>query len=97
MPVYGTIASQFNDPGTNTLYSEVINKFNEREIGDFNSSFEITDEMSEKIFVIPSNRTRYLSEISENNRAYDKWVLEQKEIAQKLYNINSSLEILEIS
>ena len=95
MPVYGTIASQFNDPGTNTLYSEVINKFNEREIGDFNSSFEITDEMSEKIFVIPSNRTRYLSEISENNRAYDKWVLEQKEIAQKLYNINSSLEILE--
>ena len=95
MPVYGTIASQFNDPGTNTLYSEVINKFNEREIGDFNSSFEITDEMSEKIFVIPSNRTRYLSEISENNRAYDKWVLEQKEIAQKLYNINSSVEILE--
>ena len=95
MPVYGTIASQFNDPGTNTLYSEVINKFNEREIGDFNSSFEITDEMSEKIFVIPSNRIRYLSEISENNRAYDKWVLEQKEIAQKLYNINSSLEILE--
>ena len=95
MPVYGTIASQFNDPGTNTLYAEVINKFNEREIGDFNSSFEITDEMSEKIFVIPSNRTRYLSEISENNRAYDKWVLEQKEIAQKLYNLNSSLEILE--
>ena len=95
MPVYGTIASQFNDPGTNTLYAEVINNFNEREIGDFNSSFEITDEMSEKIFVIPSNRTRYLSEISENNRAYDKWVLEQKEIAQKLYNINSSLEILE--
>ena len=95
MPVYGTIASQFNDPGTNTLYAEVINKFNEREIGDFNSSFEITDEMSEKIFVIPSNRTRYLSEISENNRAYDKWVLEQKEIAQKLYNLISSLEILE--
>ncbi len=95
MPVYGTIASQFNDPGTNTLYAEVINKFNEREIGNFNSSFEITDEMSEKIFVIPSNRTRYLSEISENNRAYDKWVLEQKEIAQKLYNLNSSLEILE--
>ena len=95
MPVYGTIASQFNDPGTNTLYAEVINKFNEREIGDFNSSFEITDEMSEKIFVIPSNRTRYLSEISENNRAYDKWVLEQKEIAQKLYNLNSSLEIIE--
>ena len=94
MPVYGTIASQFNDPGTNTLYVEVIKKFNEKNIGNFDSSFQITDEMSEKIYVIPSNRTRYLSEISENNRTYDKWVNEQKEIAQKLYNINSTLEIL---
>ena len=94
MPVYGTIASQFNDPGTNTLYVEVIKKFNEKKIGNFDSSFKITDEMSEKIYVIPSNRTRYLSEISENNRTYDKWVNEQKEIAQKLYNINSTLEIL---
>ena len=94
MPVYGTIASQFNDPGTNTLYVEVIKKFNENKIGDFDSSFQITDEMSEKIYVIPSNRTRYLSEISENNRSYDKWVNEQKEIAQKLYNINSTIEIL---
>ena len=94
MPVYGTIASQFNDPGTNTLYVEVIKKFNEKNVGNFDSSFQITDEMSEKIYVIPSNRTRYLSEISENNRSYDKWVNEQKEIAQKLYNINSTLEIL---
>ena len=94
MPVYGTIASQFNDPGTNTLYVEVIKKFNDKKIRDFDSSFQITDEMSEKIYVIPSNRTRYLSEISENNRSYDKWVNEQKEIAQKLYNINSTLEIL---
>jgi methylmalonyl-CoA mutase len=94
MPVYGTIASQFNDPGTNTLYTEVMRKFKERNIGNFNSSFEITDEMSEKIFVIPSKRIRYLSEIAENNRAYDKWVLEQKKIAQNLYSINNSLNLL---
>ena len=97
MPVYGTIASQFNDPGTNTLYTEVMRKFKERNIGNFNSSFEITDEMSEKIFVIPSKRIRYLSEIAENNRAYDKWVLEQKDIAQKLYSINTSLNLLDNS
>ena len=94
MPVYGTIASQFNDPGTNTLYTEVMRKFKERNIGNFNSSFKITDEMSEKIFVIPSKRIRYLSEIAENNRAYDKWVLEQKNIAQNLYSINNSLNLL---
>jgi methylmalonyl-CoA mutase len=47
-----------------------------------------------KIFVIPPNRIRYLAEISENNRAYDKWVKEQKEIAQKLYALQKSLSIL---
>jgi len=94
MPVYGTIASQFNDPGVNSLYKSIMDKFSEKRLGDFNSSFEITDEMSEKIFVIPPNRVRYLSEISENNRAYDKWANDQKEIAQKLYALQKSLTIL---
>ena len=50
--------------------------------------------MSEKIFVIPPARVRYLSEISENNRAYDKWAIDQKDISQKLYALQKSLEIL---
>ena len=95
MPVYGTIASQFNDPGTNTLYQEVMKKFQAKKIGNFNSSYEISDEMSEKIYVIPSQRVRYLSEIAENNRAYDKWVLDQKEIAQKLYVLDEAIKILD--
>ena len=48
MPVYGTIASQFNDPGANSLYKAIIDKFCEKKLGDFNSSFEITDEMVKK-------------------------------------------------
>ena len=95
MPVYGTIASQFNDPGTNTLYKEVMKKFQDEKIGNFNSSYEISDEMSEKIYVIPSQRVRYLSEIAENNRAYDKWVIEQKKIAQKLYVLDETIKIID--
>ena len=94
MPVYGTIASQFNDPGANSLYKAIMDKFSEKGLGNFDSSFEITNEMSEKIFVIPPNRVRYLSEISENNRAYDKWAIEQKNIAQNLYSLQKSLSIL---
>ncbi|MDB9910447.1 methylmalonyl-CoA mutase family protein, partial [Flavobacteriales bacterium] len=94
MPVYGTIASQFNDPGANSLYKAIMDKFSEKGLGNFDSSFEITNEMSEKIFVIPPNRVRYLSEISENNRAYDKWVIEQKNIAQNLYSLQKSLDLL---
>ena len=97
MPVFGTIASQFNDPGTNSLYKAVIDKLSEKKIGEFKSTFEITNKVSEKIFVIPPKRVRYLSEISENNRLYDKWANDQKEIAQKLYALQKSLEILDKS
>ena len=94
MPVYGTIASQFNDPGTNTLYKAIMDKLKEKKLGNFNSNFEITEEMSEKIFVIPPNRIRYLSEIAESNRNYDNWSHNQKIIAQNLYALNKSLKLL---
>lgn len=92
LPVFGTIASQFNDPGMNTLYKAVIDKIVEKTGADLSSSMEITKEMSEKIFVIPPSRTRYLSEIAENNRHYDKTVEEQTQVAQKLYGVFKTLE-----
>lgn len=92
VPVYGTIASQFNDPGTNSLYKAIMDEVVNKTGAELNSTFEITEEMSEKVFVIPPNRTRYLSEIAENNRGYDKWVTEQAEVADKLYAINRTIE-----
>jgi len=88
MPVFGTIASQFNDPGTNQLYKHLIDKIADKTGAGLKSNFQITREMSEKIFVIPPHRTRYLSEISENNRGYDRWVKAQAELAQQLYAVN---------
>jgi isobutyryl-CoA mutase len=94
IPVYGTIASQFNDPGMNTLYKAIMDKIAEKTGADLKSSIEITSEMSEKIYVIPPARTRYLSEISENNRAYDKWVDEQVDVADSLYGLDKSKEAI---
>jgi methylmalonyl-CoA mutase len=91
LPVYGTIASQFNDPGMNTLYKAIMDKLVEKADSDLKSAFQISKEMSEKIFVIPPSRTRYLSEIAENNRAYDKKANEQVEVAQKLYGIYKTI------
>jgi len=94
MPVYGTIASQFNDPGTNELYSVLMKKLDEKTGTNFKSTFEVSDAMSEKQFIIPPNRTRYLSEITENNRAYSKASSTQKEVAQKLYGIYKTIETI---
>jgi methylmalonyl-CoA mutase len=92
MPVYGTIASQFNDPGMNTLYKSIMDKLVEKTGADLKSTLEITKEMSEKIFVIPPARVRYLSEIAERNRSYDKKVNDQVIVAQKLYGIHQTIE-----
>ncbi|MGB0895752.1 MAG: methylmalonyl-CoA mutase family protein [Flavobacteriaceae bacterium] len=92
MPVFGTIASQFNDPGMNSLYKSIMDKLVEKSDADLKSSFEITKEMSEKIFVIPPSRVRYLSEIAENNRNYDTKASVQKDVAQKLYGIYKTIE-----
>ncbi|TXD45962.1 methylmalonyl-CoA mutase family protein [Polaribacter sp. IC073] len=92
LPVYGTIASQFNDPGMNTLYKSIMDKLVEKTGVDLKSKMEITKEMSEKIFVIPPARVRYLSEIAESNRSYDKKVDDQVMVAQKLYGIHQTIE-----
>ncbi len=93
LPVYGTIASQFNDPGMNTLYKAIMDKVVEKtEAKDLVSKISITKEMSEKIYVIPPARIRYLSEISENNRGYDEWAKEQSSTAQKLFGIFKTIE-----
>ncbi|MDX1830291.1 MAG: methylmalonyl-CoA mutase family protein [Lutibacter sp.] len=94
MPVYGTIASQFNDPGTNELYQVLIKKLNEKTTANFENIIHTIPKISEKQFIIPSNRTRYLSEITENNRNYSKTAIQQKEIAQKLYGIYKTIEAI---
>ena len=95
MPVYGTIASQFNDPGTNSLYKAIIEILNTKANAGFESSFTITGEMSEKIFIIPPKRTRYLSEISESHRIHREQISTQIEVADKLYALQRSIETLE--
>ncbi|BDS09505.1 methylmalonyl-CoA mutase family protein [Aureispira anguillae] len=95
LPVFGTIASQFNDPGMNQLYRAIIDTIVERTQADLVSSFEITKGMSEKIYIIPPKRTRYLAEIAESIRNYNEKTEQQAEVAGKLYGIKKTLEVLE--
>jgi methylmalonyl-CoA mutase len=92
VPVYGTIASQFNDRGMTELYNAVITALNTKVglvVGDILST---EGTLANKSSVIPGNRIRYLSEISESNRGYDTWVEKQATVAQKLYGIHQAIE-----
>ena len=95
MPVFGCIASQFNDPGVNQLYRSLMSLVDEKCNSNFNSGFEASGEMSEKVFIIPPARVRYLSEISESNRKYDEDVVEQVHIARKLWSLKNTIETME--
>ena len=94
LPVFGTMASQFNDPGTNSLFLTIIEKIKEKTGVNFNLNTQIKGGLSEKKYIIPPHKTRYLAEIAENNRNYDEWAKKQVEIAHKLYQLYGTIKEL---
>lgn len=94
MPVFGTIASQFNDPGTNELYLHLLNLVQTKCQVNWKSSLDLKTGLSEKIYIIPPHRTRYLSDITKNNRDYDSWVDEQSKIANELYALETAKQLI---
>ncbi|MCO5232323.1 MAG: methylmalonyl-CoA mutase family protein [Chitinophagales bacterium] len=94
MPVVGSIASQFNDPGTTQLYKAVMDTIVQKTNSPLISQIDTHSGMSEKIFIIPPSRVRYLSEIADRNRDYDKWVEEQKNIAHDIFALERSSAIV---
>lgn len=94
MPVYSTKASQFNDWGTTELFNELIKKVNEKFEG-LNLSGYVEQNVSEDTTIIPPKRVRYLSEIVETNRNYDKEVENQVLIARKMYILDGSRVLIE--
>jgi len=94
MPVFGTIASQFNDPGVNKFYKKLIEIINEKTNADFVFDHEEVHDDPEKIYIIPPKRIRYLSEISDTVRNYNKWADDQADIAQGMQAIHDAAEML---
>ena len=98
MPVFSTKASQFNDWGTTEVYNALIEKLNER----FDSAQRdkvlfnkyVEQNISEDATIIPPKRVRYLSEIVDNNKNYDKEVEGQALIAKKMYLIDGAKALI---
>ncbi|MCC7430144.1 methylmalonyl-CoA mutase family protein, partial [bacterium] len=95
LPVYGTIASQFNDRQTDNFYVRLLEKIEEKTAVSFSTKLCFQTEEAKKKFVISPERSRYLSEIVKNNLDYKAFVSEQAEFARKLYQLYGVKEILE--
>ncbi len=94
MPVFGTVASQFNDEGINQLFLKVLDVIQQKTEVQFGQIKLNTSDSSEKLYIIPPQRVRYLSEISETIRGYNTFSVKQKELANSLYALKTSRELL---
>jgi len=97
MPVYPTIAAQFNDKGVNNLFAAIVEKINERYSFEWEPKLYTDASPAEDIqaqAIIPGKRVRYLSEISETIRNYHEWAEQQSEIASRLSEVNGTLNQL---
>ena len=94
LPVFGTVASQFNDPGMNRLYRALMDAVVARTGADLASSFTVTEAMTRRNYVIPPERTRYLAEIADHSRRYDGFVDAQAALARQLYRLRGAIAAL---
>ncbi|WHY91857.1 methylmalonyl-CoA mutase family protein [Neobacillus cucumis] len=91
MPVYGTIASQFNDLGTNALFAALVEKINEKMASDWETSFNKQAKVEKQSVIIPTDRRYYLREISDTVRRYHKKAEEQADLARKLFQLEGAI------
>ncbi|MCP3177703.1 methylmalonyl-CoA mutase family protein [Desulfuromonas sp. KJ2020] len=91
IPVYGTIASQFNDPGVSVLYLALLEQLNEKRQLDWRSKLQVVDGDSLSKTVIPADRIHYLGEIVQTVRGYRQNVAQQSEVARTLGQLKATL------
>jgi methylmalonyl-CoA mutase len=94
MPVYGTIASQFNDAGTNVLFAALIEKINEKAGLDWTTSLSKNEVVQKQNVIIPTDRRYYLREISDTVRKYHHSAQEQVSLARRLFQIEGTIAAL---
>ncbi|MEJ5357938.1 MAG: fused isobutyryl-CoA mutase/GTPase IcmF [Desulfobacterales bacterium] len=97
MPVYGTIASKFNDDGVTALYHALLEAIAEKTGVRFASRLPRPQgkHSSSKTIIIPPERVRYLGEIADTVRAYHRRTAEQMEALRRRWHLAEALSVLE--
>jgi len=96
MPVYGTIASRFNDDGVTALYQALAARLVEQglHLGAGKLPVVATKHSTRQHAIVPSARVRYLAEISETVRGYHGWAKEQARISRERQQLSAAKAML---
>ncbi|WP_174818549.1 fused isobutyryl-CoA mutase/GTPase IcmF [Paenibacillus kobensis] len=100
LPVFGTIASQFNDHGTNELFRYLMKAVDTAVTGGYwppvpVSTLQPQTKGTKITRIIPPDRTGYLGEIVQTVRAYSQLVEEQTSIARKIAHLREAKALIE--
>jgi methylmalonyl-CoA mutase len=96
MPVFGTIASKFNDDGITALYQALVPELRKHGLPEYTSSLARTNTKTstQRTVIIPAQNQRYLAEIAEEVRGYHKLVAEQAKIARERQQLKAAKAML---
>ncbi|WP_035586291.1 methylmalonyl-CoA mutase family protein [Hippea jasoniae] len=92
MPVYGTVASRFNDQATTYFFYKLFEKAKLIDKIPEDLSIDVT---SKSLSMIPLNRTNYLGDIARTVREYHRFVKDQQQKATKLFALEKTKEQLQ--
>ena len=95
MPVFGAVASHFNDPGMNRFYDYLIRQIHKKSSANWTLPESAHVEFQHKFEIIPPQRIRYLAEISQAVREYNKETREERDIAEQLYALDKTCILLD--
>ncbi|ABZ95553.1 Methylmalonyl-CoA mutase [Leptospira biflexa serovar Patoc strain 'Patoc 1 (Ames)'] len=94
MPVFGTIASQFQDAGTDELYAHLIGVVIQKTNLDWKSKYQKHQKGREASVVLPPDRVRYLTEIKEEIDRNAEWIKNEAERARAAYQLKGAISFL---
>jgi methylmalonyl-CoA mutase len=96
MPVYGTMASRFNDDGVTALYQALIVKLTEKGLKLKAGTLPAvtTRESTAQHAIMPAARVRYLAEIADTVRKYHQWTEGETRIARERQQLHGAKAML---
>jgi isobutyryl-CoA mutase len=96
MPVYGTMASRFNDDGVTALYQALKARLIELGLAltDGRLPLVTTRHSTHQTPIVPAARTRYLAEIADTVRGYKSRVRKQAALAREIQQLRESARML---